>query len=136
MNVNITKFDDSSYVAKAENVIKQMRKNNFKTKKYGKKYDVLTISQLRKLLSMTGTLYDRVQLEHLDNIMDRIAYLRIQFVYQAGRNAAVKELIDKAEILQILDKVQTEKQKADFIRFCHYMEALVAYFKYYGGRDR
>lgn len=131
MNVNITKFDDSSYVGKAENVIKEMKRENFK-----KGRDTLTTSQLRKLLSMTGTLYDRVQFEGLDKVMDRIAYLRIQFIYQGGRNAAVKEMIDKAEILAILEKVQKNQEKADFIRFCHYMEALVAYFKYYGGRDR
>ncbi|WP_304652002.1 type III-A CRISPR-associated protein Csm2 [uncultured Ligilactobacillus sp.] len=131
MNVNITKFDDSSYVGKAENVIKEMKRENFK-----KGRDTLTTSQLRKLLSMTGTLYDRVQFEGLEKVMDRIAYLRIQFIYQGGRNAAVKEMIDKAEILAILEKVQKNQEKADFIRFCHYMEALVAYFKYYGGRDR
>lgn len=131
MNVNITKFDDSSYVGKAENVIKEMKRENFK-----KGRDTLTTSQLRKLLSMTGTLYDRVQFEGLEKVMDRIAYLRIQFIYQGGRNAAVKEMIDKAEILEILEKVQKNQEKADFIRFCHYMEALVAYFKYYGGRDR
>lgn len=130
MNVNITKFDDSSYVGKAENVIKEMKRENFK-----KGRDTLTTSQLRKLLSMTGTLYDRVQFEGLEKVMDRIAYLRIQFIYQGGRNAAVKEMIDKAEILAILEKVQKNQEKADFIRFCHYMEALVAYFKYYGGRD-
>lgn len=131
MNVNITKFDDSSYVGKAENVIKEMKRENFK-----KGRDTLTTSQLRKLLSMTGTLYDRVQFEGLEKVMDRIAYLRIQFIYQGGRNAAVKEMIDKAEILAILEKMQKNQEKADFIRFCHYMEALVAYFKYYGGRDR
>lgn len=131
MNVNITKFDDSSYVGKAENVIKEMKRENFE-----KGRDTLTTSQLRKLLSMTGTLYDRVQFEGLEKVMDRIAYLRIQFIYQGGRNAAVKEMIDKAEILAILEKVQKNQEKADFIRFCHYMEALVAYFKYYGGRDR
>lgn len=130
MNVNITKFDDSSYVGKAENVIKEMKRENFK-----KGRDTLTTSQLRKLLSMTGTLYDRVQFEGLEKVMDRIAYLRIQFIYQGGRNAAVKEMIDKAEILAILEKVQKNQEKADFIRFCHYMEAIVAYFKYYGGRD-
>lgn len=131
MKINITEFDDSSYVSKAEDVIKEMKREGFK-----KGRDTLTTSQLRKLLSMTSTLYDRVQFEGLEKVIDRIAYLRIQFIYQGGRNAAVKEMIDKAEILKILEKIQKNQEKADFIRFCHYMEALVAYFKYYGGRDR
>lgn len=132
---NVTNFDDTLYVDKAEKVIKEMKKYKFEKKVARGSKETLTTSQLRKLLSMTSSLYDRVQLEDLDKVMDRIAYLRIQFIYQSGRNAAVKELIEKAEILEILENIQSTKQKKDFIRFCHYMEALVAYFKYYGGKD-
>ena len=64
--------------------------------------------------------------------------MRIQFIYQSGRNQAVKKLVDEAEILDILFAIQNEienndekKEREDIIRFCHYMEALVAYLKYY-----
>lgn len=123
-------FKENSYVNEAEQVILELKKRNFKNDR-----DVLTTSQLRKLLSLTSALYDEVRTYGMEKAMDRIHYLRIQFVYQSGRNAAVKDLIDSAQILDILSKIEQNQSKEEFIRFCQYMEALVAYFKFYGGQD-
>ncbi|WP_415588892.1 type III-A CRISPR-associated protein Csm2 [Liquorilactobacillus ghanensis] len=125
-------FAENSYVQEAENVILEMKSKNFKC---GRKQDELTNSQLRNLLSLTSTIYDEVLSQGFESITDRLAYLRIQFVYQSGRNEAVKKLVELADILNILAEVQDKKSKALLIRFCHYMEALVAYFKFYGGKD-
>lgn len=128
-NVKI-KFNQDTYVNEAEQVIKEMRSKNFKIDK-----DVLTTSQLRKLLSLTSALYDEVRTYGIDLAMDRISYLRIQFVYQSGRNKAVKALVSLSDILTILEEIEQTQNKEKFLRFCRYMEALVAYFKYYGGKD-
>lgn len=126
-------FQDSTYVDEAEQVIKEMQKTNFQVtnRPDGK----LTMSQLRNLSALTSNIYDELQSNDVELIADKLAYLRVQFVYQSGRNDAVKKLIELAQILPILKKVQSEMDKTTIIRFCRYMEALVAYFKYYGGKD-
>ena len=80
--------------------------------------------------------------ESLMNLInDRFAYLRVQFVYQSGRNSVkvnrqtffpVKDLVEKGQILEALKEI---KDRETLQRFCRYMEALVAYFKFYGGKD-
>ena len=39
----------------------------------------------------------------------------------------------EAKILDILKEIQGDKD--NFLLFAHYMEALVAFHKFYGGRD-
>lgn len=123
-------FDDAHYVDRAEAVIKEMKNKNFK---YGK--DQLTTNQIRNLLSLTSTIYDELQQKSISEISDQIAYLRIKFIYQSGRNEAVKALIELAGILGLLKQIQNANDSKMMLRFCRYMEALVAYFKYYGGKD-
>ena len=137
-NEILIEFQDLTYVDEAEKVIKELQGKNFKVKsnKSQNKMDELTTSQIRNLLSLTSTLYDEVQTKPMSDVMDRIAYLRVQFIYQSGRNAAVKKLVELADILNILKSIQEKQEKERLIRFCHYMEALVAYFKYYGGKEQ
>lgn len=132
-NIEI-KFREDTYVDEAEKVILELKKVGFEVRTRGRS-DTLTTSQIRNLLNLTSTLYDEVQRQDITQLQDRLAYLRVQFVYQSGRNQAVKKLIELADILNILKKVQEKKDKELLIRFCRYIEALVAYFKYYGGQD-
>lgn len=125
-----TPFDDIHYVDRAEAVIKEMKNRNFR---YGR--DILTTNQIRNLLSLTSTIYDELQQKSIIEVSDQIAYLRIKFLYQSGRNEAVKTLVELAGILDLLKQIQKNNDKKMMLRFCHYMEALVAYFKFYGGRD-
>lgn len=123
-------FTDDTYVNEAEAVIQEMRQRSFRESR-----DTLTMSQLRNLASLTGNIYDEVQNNDVAQVSDKLAYLRVQFVYQSGRNAGVKKLVDLADILNILKKIQLKNDRTSIIRFCRYIEALVAYFKYYGGQD-
>ena len=121
---------DDNYVDKAEKTIKNLvtDKRNFKNRNS----DVLSMSKLRNLLSLTSTLFDESKVRSYKELADKIAYLRVQFVYQSGRETAVKDLVKKAEILDILKEINN---KESLQRFCRYMEALVAYFRFYGGKD-
>ena len=65
--------------------------------------------------------------------MGRINYLKIRFVYEAGREPKVKTLVTKAEILQHIDEIKDSRKQ--YILFSRYMEALVAYRKFLGGHD-
>ena len=118
---------DNNYVDKAEKVIKSLNRN-----KRDPKLFLLTTSKIRNLLNLTSTLFDESKVKEYKDLADKIAYLRVQFVYQSGRETSVKDLVKKAEILDIL-KVINNKESLQ--RFCRYMEALVAYFRFYGGKD-
>ena len=118
---------DNNYVDKAEKVIKSLNRN-----KRDPKLFVLTTSKIRNLLNLTSTLFDESKVREYKDLADKIAYLRVQFVYQSGRETSVKDLVRKAEILDILKEINN---KESLQRFCRYMEALVAYFRFYGGKD-
>jgi CRISPR-associated protein, csm2 family len=118
---------DDNYVDKAEKVIKSLNRN-----KRDPKLFVLTTSKIRNLLNLTSTLFDESKVREYKDLADKIAYLRVQFVYQSGRETSVKDLVKKAEILDILKEINN---KESLQRFCRYMEALVAYFRFYGGKD-
>ena len=118
---------DDNYVDKAEKVIKSLNRN-----KRDPKLFILTTSKIRNLLNLTSTLFDESKVREYEELKDRIAYLRVQFVYQSGREEAVLDLVQKGEILPILKEINSRESLQ---RFCRYMEALVAYFKFYGGND-
>ena len=131
-------INNKDYVNKAEDVIKELIDEAKKTtRKRNYEDDILTTSQLRKQLSMTAELFSRAENEVSDTLsqelLDKIEYLRVQFVYQAGREQLVKKFIEKAGILQILKSINGSRE--DFLTYCRYMEALVAFRKYHVKKD-
>jgi CRISPR-associated protein Csm2 len=128
------KINDQNYVDEAEKVILKLK--DLKDKK-GKTIPLVTTSKLRNLLTMTADIYNEVMNSKDDKLSEeicsRIEYLRIRFLYESGREQAVKSLVEQAGILQILKEIGNSKK--NFILFNRYMEALVAFHKYYGGKD-
>lgn len=59
--------------------------------------------------------------------------MRIRTAYEAGRDDTVKTFVEKARLLQYMKGIGSSRE--DLIRFAHYMEALVAYHRFYGGRE-
>ena len=126
---------EENYVSKAENVIKRV-KDKFaqsEKKRKSKENDKLTISKIRNLLSLTSAMYDELQTKEFDDLLDRKNYLIVQLAYQSGRENAVEVFVEEAELILALKECDTKEK---LIRYCRYMEALVAYFKYYGGKDQ
>lgn len=101
----------------------------------------ITTSKIRGLLSGMSDIYNdvvRVEGEELpQDIVDRIQYLKVQFVYEYGRDdkkdGSVRRFINESKILNKIDQIGTSKKK--FIEMERYMEALVAYHRFYGGKD-
>ena len=133
------RINNDNYVEKAEQVILQMLTKN----KQGKMVSNLTTSKIRSLLAMTADIYNQVinsQEEQLNpDICGQIQYLRVRFVYEAGRESgvgresAVKKLVEKAELLEILQEIQGKR--SNYILFSHYMEALTAFHRFHNGKD-
>ena len=125
-------LDKLTYVKQAEVVIREeiIKDNNNKPK--------LTTSQIRNLLTMTNELYNTVRFSNDENISEdlrsHIQYTKMKIAYSAGRDKAVKDLVEKSCLMQYLDEVGDSRDK--LITFCHYAEALVAYHKFYGGDDK
>lgn len=119
---------------KVENTIIEL-----KTKKNqrGKPIGLLTVSQIRNLLAMSADILNEV-LEYpeenlSEELLDRVSYLTVRFYYEAGRDEKVKSFIETAKLLPFLKGIQTRKQ---YIQYYQYMEALVAFHKYHGGKDQ
>lgn len=129
------KFTDESYVDEAKEIVEIFKKENFEIS-YKRRKEKLTNTQLRNLLAMTSAVYDKARNNGFDHVNEKIAYLKVQFIYQSGRNLAVKAFVEVAQLVELVDKIRDLKKMDDLLRFCHYMEALIAYFKYYGGADK
>ena len=121
-------LDGKKYVDTAETVIQALR---------GNKGGLLTTSKIRNLLSMISSLYDEVRRERADKLSEddqsRIQYIRLHFTYEAGRDPKVKDFVTEADIFAHVKDIGDSKEK--FLLFCKYMEALVAYHRFYGGKE-
>lgn len=129
------RIDEMNYVDKAENAIKKLTEES-RAKNKGQ-LKIVTTSKIRNLLAMTSDIYNQVltyNSEKMDNdIVGRIEYLRVRVMYECGREPKVKEFVQKAEIIELLKEIGNSKK--NYLLFSRYMEALVAFHKYYGGQD-
>lgn len=128
------RLDETNYVTLAEQAIDRLlqKKDN-----KGRSIKLLTTSQIRNLLGMTSDIYNDVMNmkgDKLDQeIIGRINYLKIRFLYEAGRDEKVKAFVEEAKVVDHIGEIGNSKQQ--FVLFSRYMEALVAYRKFKGGRD-
>lgn len=133
------KLDGTNYVDQAEKAILKIVKQDEENKQKNSraKTMLVTTSKIRNLLAMTAEIQTEVRNSKGDKLtgemMERINYLKVRFVYEAGREPAVRKLVDTAEILQHLNDIKNSKEQ--YIIFSMYMEALVAFRKFYGKND-
>lgn len=94
----------------------------------------ITTSKIRKFLSAVNKISNKIRYQNNSDILSEdivaeIAYMRIQFAYLVGRNKSLKELHEKLD-----DAIANIKNsKSNFINFARYVEAIVAYHKFFGG---
>lgn len=134
VNQEAVRLSADTYVDMAEQVIAELARQ---TDQKGRPIPMLTTSKIRNMLSMTADIYNDVKNSKEEvltkDVLDRLQYLRVRFVYEAGREKTVKSFVNKAKILEYLSQIGNDKEQ--FILFSRYMEALVAYHRFYGGRD-
>lgn len=122
-------INENNYVDKAEEIITRLSK---KIDRRGKTIDMVATSKIRNLLSMAADIYNQVldckDNELPTNLVSRIDYLRVRFIYECGRDERTNDLIDEAGLIDILKQINGDKN--NYILFYHYMEALVAFKKY------
>lgn len=123
------KLTNENYAELAEAAMAQLKKE----KEADRRKRLVSTSKIRNLLSMISDIYNELlnrPEEKLDErTRERIAYLRVRFVYEAGREDTVKHFVKTANILEYIQAINGKR--SEFILFSRYMEALVAYFKYF-----
>ena len=128
------RINEQNYVDAAEKVILSLKD---KKDQRGKSIPIVTTSKLRNLLAMSADIYNEVLNQKEDKLNEelcsRIEYLRVRFLYEAGREPSVKNLVNEAGIIEVLKNVNASKK--NYILFSRYMEALVAFRKYYVEKD-
>lgn len=129
------RISENSYVKKAEETINELL--DIKNKN-GKPVSIATTSQMRNILAMSADIYNRVMVNSGEDLSDEIIglieYLKIRIVYEAGRDEKVKKFIVQSEMLEIIDEINGSKK--NFILFNHYLEALIAYRRFKGGKEK
>lgn len=126
----MVKLQTDNYVEQAEKVMQDLQAA-------GKGQIKLTTSKIRSILAMVSELYNdaqRLRAENLsEDLVGRVQYLKMRVAYEAGRERDVMDFVKKAAILEEIGRIGRKKEQ--LLLFCHYMEALVAYHKFLGGRD-
>lgn len=121
-------LDKTTYVAQAERVVKALEKTNRGEFR-------LTTTKIRNVLALVNELYGMAKMSKQETLSDdmrsHVQYVKMRLVYEAGRDKYVKELIDSSKLLAYMDESKSREQ---LMLLCHYMEALVAYHKYNGGK--
>ncbi len=129
----VREINKDNYVEEAENVILEMKK----MKDRGEKNAEITTTQLRNLLAMAADIYNTIMHQNSDalteEIKSRIEYMKVRFFYEAGRNDGVKTMIEEANLMGVLKNIKGSRE--NYILFNRYMEALVAFHRYHGGKD-
>lgn len=125
---NVLILDKIGYVTQAEKVIQEMNKNKNK----------ITTTKIRSILRMLNQLQREAvqrQTEELDEeFQSSLQYYKMRCVYEAGREPTVKTFMEKSQLIALVDWIGSSKN--NFLLYCHYVEALVAFHRYYGGKDK
>lgn len=127
-------------VEKAERAIKNLKQYNGQIQ--------LTTSQIRKFLAAVNLLRNKIDIACVekDTIPEDLAievkFLRVNLLYQAGREKSeskgrrdyISDFIYQAGLENMVSQIGNDVKT--FNLFCKYVEALVAFHKYYGGKDK
>lgn len=127
-------------VDKAELAIKSIGKQDKNNP--NKLFIKLKTNQIRKILTVVNILKNKVDIYKIANpqakkldeeLQMEIEFLRVSISYQAGREKLVREFVEKADLLNMVKDINSDIKA--FENFCRYIEALVAFHKFYGGQE-
>lgn len=118
------------YVDEAERVISEL-------KAAGNGRIRVTTTKLRGFLTLVTDIYNKESLRPEETLSPdsqlKLMRLRVRIVYDAGRENDVRDLVERAKLLEFIKGIGSSR--AEMIRFAHYMEALVAYHRFMGGKE-
>ena len=93
----------------------------------------LTTTALRRVYGYIINVNTQIDCESdFESHCSDVQYLKVRMAYESGRERSMKEFLEKTDLMRAVNAVKDYPQ---FQLFCRYAESLVAYFKFYGGRD-
>lgn len=120
MNINT-----NNYVDRAEEVINSINPRSR-----------ISTSQIRNILNISQNIFEDAKRKTGDLTKEEIAniqILRTRLVYDSGREPKVKTFVERAKLLENIKSIDNNRE--NLLLFCRYLEALVAYHRFHGGRD-
>lgn len=100
-------------------------------------YSLITKTKMQNVLRLASDVYNaenqRTEERLLKKSTDQIKLLRIRLAYECGRDAQVRQFVESANLFEYLAKLSSVGSctRQDLLDFYHYMEALVAFHRYY-----
>ena len=97
----------------------------------------ITTTKIRRLFSLLTEIYNtetlRTDAQLTPESVGQLRLARVRMLYEAGRDKGVKAFLESAKLIEYLKDIGGSREK--LLNYFHYMEALVAYHKFYGGRE-
>lgn len=106
------------------------------------KRNMVTRSQIRKFLAAVNAVTGEVEQHRLsqkgiklpEDLRMQVKFLKVKLAYQIGRmGTPVKDFNEEAKLMEWIDGIGDSVEK--YQKFARYVEALVAFHKFYGGKD-
>ena len=98
---------------------------------------LITKTKIQNLLRLACDVYNnenrRTEEQLLKESVNQIKLLRIRLAYECGRDPQVRRFVESANLFEYLAKLSSVGTctRQDLIDYYHYMEALVAFHRYY-----
>lgn len=126
-------LDENTYVDEAEKVILELKEGGKNGRRNDRGENIISTSQIRNILSMLAGMYNQV-IHSKSNTLEQslqgdLKYCKMRYVYEAGRDKKMKDFINKSRMMEYIDWIGDSRE--NFILYYHYIEALVAYHRYY-----
>ena len=103
----------------------------------------LTTNQIRKFLTAVNTLTNKITLylhqqeqtrALSEDLAKEVRFLKVKLAYQVARgNKGVKRFAEDTRLKEYIDMVGTDLK--EYMAFAQFIEALVAYHKFYGEKE-
>lgn len=134
-----------NYVDEAEKIIYQYMRD------FDNKQDKpISNSKIRRMYSLITDIYNNENLSENENLSSEsqtmLNMARIRIAYEVGRDLSnlkkpspdptkypIKKFVTDTHIIEYIKGIGTSREQ--FINFSRYMEALIAYHKFYGGKE-
>ena len=129
-------------VDRAEKAIQSLKRTDIhKGNKIG-----LNPTKIRKFLTAVTSIKNKVEIvaagqgsafkELPDDLALEVKLLKMNILYQAGRDSDIyiEDFIQKSGIVTFIESIGNDYKK--FQQFCRYVEALIAFHKYYSSQDK
>ncbi|PWM78245.1 MAG: type III-A CRISPR-associated protein Csm2 [Phascolarctobacterium sp.] len=127
-------------IAKAENAIKGIMVKD----KFNNNVLLLKTGHIRKFLTSVNLVRDRIEVYKMrsaepdtlpPDLVAEVKFLKIKLLYLAGREKnIVGPFVEKSGLIEMIDNIGDST--ARFTEFAKYVQALGAFHKFYGGKDK